>query len=171
MLSGVRACLPRPPPSAANTPPHRQQGSRRDGGSGSWRLARRQAQARQQQLALLDVPQEAGVRYDDRSNGAQPRDDLSGVVESTHMGVAGGEKAIRLRVAWILLDREEEFRYCLIEAPSEEMRGAYYRHRRAVAGAGTEPQRGLDMLDRDFGLARPRRFWNCAVRRSGRRLD
>jgi hypothetical protein len=74
----------------------------------------------------------------DRGNSAQPRDDLSGVVELTHIGVAGGEKAIRLRVAWILLDREKELRHCPIEAPSEEMRGAYYRHRCAAAGAGTE---------------------------------
>jgi hypothetical protein len=38
---------------------------------------------------------------------AQPLDDLSYVVESTHMGVAGGEKLIRDREAWIRLDREE----------------------------------------------------------------
>ena len=104
---------------------------------------------------MLGVPQEAGVRYHDRGDGAQPRDDLSRVVEPAHMRVAGGEIAIRLRVAWILLDREEQLRHCLIEAPAEEMRGAYYEERRADAGAGTEAQRGFDMLDRDVGLARP----------------
>ena len=35
------------------------------------------------------------------------------------------------------------------------MRDAYYNERRADAGAGTEAQRGFDMLDRDVGLARP----------------
>src|SRR5215813_5164583 len=104
---------------------------------------------------MLWVPQVAGVRYHDRGNGAQARDDLSRVVEPTHVGVTGGEKAIRLREAWTLLDREDQLRLCLIEAPSKKMRGAYHGERRADAGAGTEPQRGLDKLDRDVELARP----------------
>jgi hypothetical protein len=40
------------------------------------------------------------------------------------MGVAGGKPTIRLRVAGVLLDRQEQLRHSLIEAPSEEMRGA-----------------------------------------------
>ena len=91
-------------------------------GSGSCRLTRRQAQARQKQLALLGIPQKAGVRYYDRGYGAQPRDNLSRVVEPTHMGVAGGEHAIRRREAWILLDRKEQIRQGLIKAPAGEMR-------------------------------------------------
>jgi hypothetical protein len=47
--------------------------------------------------------------------------------ESAHLRVTGGEKAIRLRGAWILLDREEQLWRCLAEAPAEEMRGAYYK--------------------------------------------
>ena len=43
-------------------PPHRRQGSRRDGGSGSCRLTRRQAQARKVKLAVLGVPHKAVVR-------------------------------------------------------------------------------------------------------------
>ena len=35
------------------------------------------------------------------------------------------------------------------------MRGAYCKERHADAGAGTEAQRGIEMLDRDVGLARP----------------
>ena len=101
------------------------------------------------------VPQETGVRYYDRGYGAQPRDNLSRVVEPTHMGVAGGETAMRQREARILLDREEQLRYSLTEAPAGEMRGAYYKDRRADADAGTEAQRGFGMLDRDVGLARP----------------
>ena len=93
--------------SAANSPRHRRPGSQRAGGSGSCRFARRQAQAGQPKLAVLGVPQGASVRYHDRSNSPQPLDDLSCVVESTHMRVAGGEIAIWLRAAWILVDREE----------------------------------------------------------------
>src|SRR6516165_722632 len=95
------------------------------------------------------------VRYHDRGNGAEPLDDLSCVVEPIHMSIASGEIAVRLRVAWIPLDREEQFRHCLIEAPVGEMRGAYYGKRAADAGAGTEAQRGFDVFDRDVGLARP----------------
>src|SRR6516162_1024885 len=35
------------------------------------------------------------------------------------------------------------------------MRGAYHKERRATTGTGTKAQRGLDMLDRNVGLARP----------------
>jgi len=42
-----------------------------------------------------------------------------------------------------------------METPAVEMRGAYYKERRATTGTGTKAQRGLDMLDRDVGLARP----------------
>jgi hypothetical protein len=103
---------------------------------------------------VLGVSQEAGVRYHDRGDRAQPLYDFSCVVEPTHMGVAGGEIAMRLRVARILLDRKEQFRHCLIELPAEEMRGAYHTERRADPGAGTEAQRGFAMLDRDVQLAR-----------------
>jgi hypothetical protein len=85
----------------------------------------------------------------------QPRDDLSRVVEPAHMGVTGGEIAIRMRQARIFLDREQQFRHGLIEAPADEMRGTYYQERRADAGTGTEAQRGVDVLDRDVGPARP----------------
>src|SRR5215831_3998962 len=49
----------------------------------------------------------AGVRYCDRGNGAQPRGYFPCVVEPTHMGIAGGEIAIRLWESGIFLDREE----------------------------------------------------------------
>ena len=76
---------------------------------------------------MLRVPQVAGARYYDRGNGPQPRDDVSCIVEPAHMGIAGGEKAIRHRVARILLDREEQFLHGLIEAPRREMRRAAMR--------------------------------------------
>ena len=69
------------------------------------------------------LPQVAGVaRHDHRGDGAQPRDDRLRVVEPTHMGVAGGEITIRLGEVRIFLDREEQLRHRLIEAPAEEMR-------------------------------------------------
>src|SRR5438034_1459080 len=71
------------------------------------------------------------------------------------MGVARREIAIRMRDARILLHREEQLRHRLIEATSEEMRATYYRERVPDAGAGTKPQCGFCMLDRDVGLARP----------------
>ena len=54
------------------------------------------------------------------------------------MSVTGGEYAIRLRLMWILLDREEQFGHRLIKAPPDEMRETYYIERVADAGAGTE---------------------------------
>jgi hypothetical protein len=99
-------------------------------GPGSRRFAGSQAQARQQQLAVLGVPHRSGVRYHHGGNDAQPRDELLCLVEPTHMGVAGGEKAIWDRVAWIFLDREKEVRNCLIETPSVETRDAYVAQRR-----------------------------------------
>ena len=94
-FGGVRACLPRPPPSAGNTPPHRRRGSRRAGGSGSFRLADRQPQARQQQLAVLGVGVKQIPWYDQRGNGAQPSDNRARFVEPPHMGIARGENAVR----------------------------------------------------------------------------
>jgi hypothetical protein len=45
------------------------------------------------------------------------------------MGEAGGENAVRVLETWILSDREEQFRHCLIEAPAEEMGDAYIKNR------------------------------------------
>src|SRR5215472_9780301 len=71
------------------------------------------------------------------------------------MRVAGGEKATRLCEVWILLDREAEVRHRLIEAPAKEMRYAHCKARRPDSGARAEPQRRLEMLDRNVGPARP----------------
>src|SRR5690242_16407966 len=95
------------------------------------------------------------VRFHDRGNGPQPLDGLSGVIKPTHMRVAGGEIAIWLQVAGILLDREEEFRHSLVEPPSKGTSTTHYRKRVGDTGARAEAQRGLNMLDRIVGLARP----------------
>jgi len=55
------------------------------------------------------------------------------------MGAASREKAIRPRVARILLDTEEQLRHGLMEAPADEMRGAYYNERRGGPRARAEP--------------------------------
>jgi hypothetical protein len=81
--------------------------------------------------------------------------DLSCVVEPTHMRVAGGEKAIRVWMGGVLLDRQEQFRHGLCEAPAEKMRVAYLKERRADSRPRAEAQRGIDMFDRDVGLTRP----------------
>src|SRR5689334_15750078 len=70
------------------------------------------------------------------------------------MGIAGCEIAVRHREARILLDREDQLRHRLAEAPSQEMRLAYYGQRCADPGARAQPERGLDMADGDVGLAR-----------------
>ena len=103
---------------------------------------------------MLGVAQEAGVRDHDGANGAQARDDLLRLGEPSHMGIAGGEIAIRHGEAGILLDREEWMRRCLIEAASQEMRLTDDGERGADPGAWAEAQRGLDMRDRNVRLAR-----------------
>ena len=52
------------------------------------------------------------------------------------MGITGGEIAIWLWEAGIFLDCEEQFWDGFIEAPSDEMRGAYYEERRGTCGRG-----------------------------------
>ena len=55
----------------------------------------RQAQARQEKLAVLGVPIDAEVRYYERRDRAQPCDHLFRVVELPHMGVARAKSAER----------------------------------------------------------------------------
>src|SRR5215469_5714036 len=50
-------------------------------------------------------------------------------------------------MAWVFLDRQEQFYQRLIEALAEEMRHAEYAERGADARAWTEAQRGFDMLN------------------------
>src|SRR3984893_7966695 len=118
--------------------------------------AHRQAQARQEELAVLGVAKGEMARHDQRANGAQLADDRARFAEPTHMRVTGGEKLIRDREARIVLNPEEQLRYSLIEAPAEEVCAAQYKKRRADSGARTEPQRHIDMIDCDIRLARPK---------------
>jgi len=60
-FEALERAFPRSPLSAASSPPHRRRGSRRDGGSGSFRLANRQVQAREIQLAVLGIRKELAL--------------------------------------------------------------------------------------------------------------
>ena len=71
------------------------------------------------------------------------------------MGVASGEKTIRLWEAWTLLDREEQIWHRFFEASAKEMRLAQLKDRVGDALARTEAERSLKMLNRDIGLACP----------------
>ena len=86
------------------------------------------------------------VRYNKRSDGAQPPDDLSCVVEQSHVGIAGGEGAIWRRVVRVFLNCKEQLRHCFLEAQANEMRGAQQTEGHANAGTRTETKRGLHVL-------------------------
>src|SRR6516165_10064076 len=103
---------------------------------------------------MLGIPQVAGIRDHDTADGAKSLDDFLRLGEASHMGIAGGEIAVRRREGRILLDRQEQFWHSFIEPPSQEMRLAYQRKRGANASARTETQRGLGTLDREVGVAR-----------------
>ena len=55
------------------------------------------------------------------------------------MREACGEKAIRRRVAWVVLYRKEQLRNGLIKAPAQEMSTAYCSGQRNESRAWTEP--------------------------------
>ena len=71
------------------------------------------------------------------------------------MCVARCEIAIRVGEIWILLDRQEEARYRLIEASTDKIRTAERGERRTNPGSRAETQRGLDVLYRNLRLASP----------------
>src|SRR5215469_2652080 len=89
-------------------------------------------------------------------DGAQPFDHISRLVEPAHMRVAGCEPAVGWRIVRVVLDREQEPWYRLIEVPAQEMVGTNYLVSCAGGGgARAETQRGLYMVHRDVKLARP----------------
>ena len=73
----------------------------------SVRFAHGQLEAGQPQVPVLWLPPRKRMRDHNGRDRPQPRNCLSCVVEPPHMGVAGGEKAIRRREARIFLDRGE----------------------------------------------------------------
>src|SRR5215472_4463435 len=104
---------------------------------------------------MLEVAKLGETRHHEGRDLAQPCDDLSRLVWVSHMGIAGCETAIRLRVRRIILDCEEQFWHSLIEAPVQKMRPTDHSKRITDAGARTKAERDSDVLDRGIGLARP----------------
>src|SRR5262249_9186212 len=119
----------------------------REAGFGSGRLADRQPQAGQEQLALPSVPQIAGVRYHHRIERAESLDDFSRLLKQAHMGIAGGEVTVGVWGSWIPLDREEEFRHRLVEMPAGKERATDYRECAPNSSARAQTERSLGMLD------------------------
>src|SRR5215472_2033135 len=104
---------------------------------------------------MLGVAELEDTRRYDGCDSAQPSSDLSRLVETSHLGVARREKAVCRREARVLLDRELELRYCLVEASAKQMSGANRRERRPYPRARAEALSGLDMLYRGIKLPRP----------------
>jgi hypothetical protein len=73
--------------------PGRRQGARQLDSGQSVRLARRPAQARREQVAVLGIPQEGGVRYH-RFRKARPLDGIDASVVSRKMSVDGEMTAV-----------------------------------------------------------------------------
>src|SRR6516165_741326 len=81
------------------------------------RLAGRQAQTRQVELAVLGIAQVHNTRRDYiRGNREQPRHDIPRLVEPPHMGAASSEIAVGHREVRGLLDREKKLCSCFVEA-------------------------------------------------------
>src|SRR5262249_42295988 len=87
--------------------------------------------------------------------GSQPDDHLTRFVNPSHMSTTSGEPAIRPRPRWGVLHCDEQFCPCFIEASSKEMCDTDRPIVIAPAVARVEPQRCLDLLDRQIGLSRP----------------
>ena len=104
---------------------------------------------------MLRVAELQDTRRYDGCDSAQPSNDLSRLVETSHVGVARGEKAVCRREARIFLDRELELRYCLVEASAKQMSSANRRERRTYRRARAEALSRLDMLYRGIKLPRP----------------
>ena len=101
---------------------HRQEGSRRDGGSGSCRFTDRQAQARKEKLAMLRIPVGNDARHHGRGDLPESFDDLSRFAEPSHMRVACGKMAVRIGKTRVFLDGKDELRCSRVELPADEMR-------------------------------------------------
>src|SRR5262249_32624858 len=80
---------------------------------------------------------------------------LPGALKAAHVRVASREKAIRLRVARILLYRKEQFRHSLVEALGEKERLPHDRHHGADAGTRAKAQRSFEMGNGGVDLSRP----------------
>ena len=72
-------------------------------GSGSSPLAHCQAQAREKKLAMAGIADIGKALQHAGREGAEALDDFPRLLEASHMGIAGGEKAVSRRVGRKLL--------------------------------------------------------------------
>ena len=69
------------------------------------------------------------------------------------MGIAGGEKAMRLRKVGVVLYCHKQLRQGIVEASGEKERNAEGTENLAEPAARAEAQRSLEALDCQFGPA------------------
>ena len=81
-------------------------------------------------------------------------DDPPGVVNSTHVGIAGGEEAMRQRQTRVLLDDEPKF-CCFLKAPTDEMRCPQIRVRPPDPSTRAEAERLAKTLNGGVWLSSP----------------
>src|SRR5262249_40093395 len=110
---------------------------------------------RQEELKVRGAPQRTGGREHQRRDDTQARNDFPRFRTPSHMGIAGGEIAVGVGVAGIILYRKKQVWSRLVETLRGEMGGADDVERAADAGARAKAQRDLDMLDREIVLAGP----------------
>ena len=87
----------------------------------SGRLAGRQTQTRQVKLAVLVIAEVHNIRrHQGRGNGAQPLDDIPGLIKPPHTGVASSEIATSHGKVRNFLERKEQLWDRLVEASAEK---------------------------------------------------
>src|SRR5262249_33522041 len=109
----------------------------------------------EKQLLVLWIAERQVVWHHVGSQHAQPVDHLTRVVESPHMGIAGGQAPVGPWPRRRLLHRHAQRGCCLVEAAAGEVRDSQYPEVVADAVTWVEAERCLDLLDREIGLARP----------------
>jgi hypothetical protein len=89
------------------------------------------------------------------SQNPQPIDCCSRFVEPSQVGITGSQAPIGPRPGRSLLDRHEQLRCRLVEAPEEEECDAQHPEVVADPVPWVETERSLGLLDRKSGLAHP----------------
>ena len=88
---------------------------------------------------MLGISERQRARDDDRSDGTQPGDDLSRVVEPSHMGIAAGKRAVWWRVRRTFVDRHEQLGHRGVELPIYQIRATDHGQMRTQPLAWAEP--------------------------------
>src|SRR6516165_3226952 len=124
------------------------------GGSGLFRLARRQAQAREIQLTMPGIAEgERVIRDHFERDRAQPCNRGARLVEPPHMGIAGRQKTVGRWESRRILYRDTEPWHRLFETSAEEQRCADQPGTSVRVRAWAEPEGHLSVLDRQIRFA------------------